>query len=62
MGELETLLQGFVDRADICAEDTRDIQMVQVIAFMAQAGIIKELTYQKFVNLLAQLKKMIPDD
>lgn len=61
MEDLEKLLQGFIDRADICAEDTRDIQMVQVITFMAQVGIIKDLSYQKFITLLAQLKKVIPN-
>ena len=35
--------------------------MVQVITFMAQVGIIKDLSYQKFITLLAQLKKVIPN-
>lgn len=56
---MERLLQSYIDKADICAEDTRDIQAVQVIAFMVQAGIIKDLTYQRFVTLLVQLKKII---
>ena len=52
-------IQDFFAKAEYPKDDERAKQIAEVIDFMVDKGILKDLAYQRFINLMYQLRKVI---
>lgn len=54
---MNALIKEYAARAEL--KDIKDLQMLWVISYMIEKGIIKDITYQRFINLEYQLRKVV---